>query len=330
LGALVEGGVLLTSRAVEAGWSKSTLSRYLAAEKWTRIRQGAWAEPGRAIDFSVRLRAAALLHPRLVVSHYSAAQFWRIETLSTSSRGVVEFTHPTLVSHRRSPGVRVRRIPLDDTDIYEWRGLRITEIPRTLADLLRAGPRNEALVAVESALGTRRVNGVRRPQLVTPAALAVALEAPLLGADRGRRLLALVDRGAGSPAETMARLHMLDAGLRPETQAEVRTPNGRRRYLDFLFRAEGLGVEIEGYAYHGSREAHRRDLVRFNEIMQCPEVRSLLRYGAEDVFRRPARMVEEIRRALAGLAAREAAQPRSARAAPRPTKLKPDTPARPC
>ncbi|WP_328769600.1 hypothetical protein [Streptomyces sp. NBC_00286] len=66
---------------------------------------------------------------------------------------------------------------------------------------------------------------------------------------------------------------MHDAGLHPESQAELRTPNGRRRYLDFLFRAEGLAVEIEGYAYHGTRESHRRDIARFNEIHQCKEVR---------------------------------------------------------
>ncbi len=36
--------------------------------------------------------------------------------------------------------------------------------------------------------------------------------------------------------------------------------DGRRRYLGFLFRAEGLAVEIEGYAHHGSRDARRRDI----------------------------------------------------------------------
>ena len=75
---------------------------------------------------------------------------------------------------------------------------------------------------------------------------------------------------------------MHDVGLRPEPQAELRTPDGRRRFLDFLFRAEGLGVEIEGYAYHGTRDAHRRDLYRFNQILQCPEVRTLLRFTAEE------------------------------------------------
>jgi very-short-patch-repair endonuclease len=79
---------------------------------------------------------------------------------------------------------------------------------------------------------------------------------------------------------------------------ELRTPDGRRRFLDFLFRAEGLAVEIEGYAYHGSREAHRKDIDRFNQVLRCPEVRLLLRYTAADVFQRPERMVDEIRAAL--------------------------------
>jgi very-short-patch-repair endonuclease len=95
---------------------------------------------------------------------------------------------------------------------------------------------------------------------------------------------------------------MRDAGLRPESQAELRTPAGRRRFLDFLFRAEGLGVEIEGYAYHGTRDSHRRDVYRFNQILRCPEVRALLRCTAEDVFHRPARMIQEIRAALVATA----------------------------
>ncbi|AEY89990.1 hypothetical protein ACWC4C_38070 [Streptomyces olivaceoviridis] len=94
---------------------------------------------------------------------------------------------------------------------------------------------------------------------------------------------------------------MYDADLHPESQAELRTPDGSRRVVDFLFRAAGLAVEIEGYAYHGTREAHRRDIDRFNQLLRCPEIRSLLRFSAEDVFRRPAYMVAEIRATLASL-----------------------------
>ncbi|MFJ4951335.1 hypothetical protein [Streptomyces sp. NPDC088760] len=57
----------------------------------------------------------------------------------------------------------------------------------------------------------------------------------------------------------------------------------------------------EGYGYHGTREAHRQDVYRFNQLLRCPEIRSLLRFSAEDVFRRPAYVVAEIRATLVSL-----------------------------
>ncbi|MET8942306.1 hypothetical protein ABZX30_01600 [Streptomyces sp. NPDC004542] len=261
------------------------------------------------MDLRTRLLAVQLLKPRLIVSHRSAAAIWRIETLAGVSGTPLEFTDPQLTLRREGSGVRVHRLPLGTHDVWERQGLRLTPPTRTLADLLRDGPRDEAVVAVDSALSERRVGGLRRLPLLKADAIADALEATSptsptsRGAVRGREWLRLTDPLAGSPAETVARLRMHDAGLHPESQAELRTAEGRRRYLDFLFRREGLGVEIEGYAYHGTRDAHRRDMARFNQILQCPEVRNLLRFGAEEVFHRPAHMLQEIRTALGALAA---------------------------
>ncbi|MEU3896201.1 hypothetical protein [Streptomyces sp. NPDC045251] len=304
LRALVECGVLLTSRALDAGWSRSALSRRLGDDGWARVRQGVWAEPETEVDLGLRLKAPQLLHPELVVSHRTSAQLWSIEVPAVGAdaggAALIEFTDPLLTSRRRLMGAHVHHLPLANSDV-ETVGrhrLRITTVARTLADLLRSGPRDDALVSVESALTRRRVEGVPRPPLISPAALATELASPLLGGARARQWLALVDLGAGSPAETIARLRMHDAGLRPETQAEVRTRDGRRRFLDFFFRAEGLAIEIEGYAYHGTRDSHRRDMARFNEIAHCPEVRRLLRYPATDVFHHPARILREIRQAL--------------------------------
>ncbi|GAA3128031.1 hypothetical protein GCM10017687_48670 [Streptomyces echinatus] len=292
---------MLTSRALAEGWPRVPLARRLRSDGWSRIRSGAWAEPGREVGLPLRLRAAQLLRPQLVVSHRSAAHLWRIETLTTGTPDQLAFTDPALSARPSLSEVRVHRIPLPETDIVNRAGMRVTRVPRTVADLLRAGPRDDALVAVESALTFRRVGGQRRAPVTTLAAVRLALEAPRLGAARAKDWLRLADPRAGSPAETVARLRMLDAGLRPEPQAEVHTPDGRRRYLDFLFREAGLAVEIEGYAYHGSRDAHRRDIARFNQVLQCPEVRRLLRFSAEDVFNRPAWMIGEIRNALTEL-----------------------------
>ncbi|MFJ8534164.1 endonuclease domain-containing protein [Streptomyces sp. NPDC093591] len=236
------------------------------------------------------------------MSHRSAAGLWRIETLTPAAKEPLEFIDPHLTLRHESKDLRVHRMPLAQGDAVVWQGLRVTGVRRTLADLLRAGPRDEALVAVDSALTYRRVMGNRRPPLTDTRSLAAALKTNAQGTARARTWLRLSDPQSGSPAETIARLRMYDAGLRPESQVELHTPYGRRFVLDFLFRKEGLAVEIEGYAYHGSRDAHRRDVTRFNQILQCPEVRTLLRYSAEDVFHRPDRMITEIRTTLAATA----------------------------
>ncbi|MFF5158831.1 hypothetical protein ACFY3N_21870 [Streptomyces sp. NPDC000348] len=161
LRALAQGGVLLTARALNAGWPQSSLTARLHAEGWTRVQNGAWVVPGKVIDLGVRLRVTQLLTPRLVVSHHSAARLWQIETLGAGSAERVEFTDPGLSFRGRLTGVRVHRLPLVGTDVEYRGGLRVTDVPRTLADLLRSGGRDNALVAVESALGYRRVAGVR-------------------------------------------------------------------------------------------------------------------------------------------------------------------------
>ncbi|MFC9680153.1 hypothetical protein [Streptomyces sp. NPDC056948] len=298
---LAQGGVLLTCRALESGWPRRSLTRALRAEGWGRLQAGAWVEPGQAADLPTRLRAVQLLNHRLVVSHSSAAALWRIETLAAAAKSPLEFIDPALSFRGKVKDVRVRRMLLDSGDVALRYGLRVTSPVRTLTDLLRSLPRDDAIVALESAVTYRRVGGARRAPLAGPDAVAAALSAPSQGSARARRWLGLCDPRAGSPAETIARLRMADSGLRPENQVELFTPLGRRAVLDFLFRREGLAVEIEGYAYHGTREAHRRDVSRFNQVLQCPEVRSLLRFTAQDVFREPDRMITEIRAALIAL-----------------------------
>ncbi|MER5551646.1 hypothetical protein ABT001_08185 [Streptomyces sp. NPDC002793] len=289
-------GILLTREAIAAGSSERQLIRSLHAERWQRVVPGAWAAPGTELTPWVRARAVQILHPGHTLSHRAAASLHLIELL----REAVEFTDPDSTTGRRH-GFPVHRTPLTPAEIRTHRGLRSTIPLRTLRDLLLSGPRDEALVAVDSALSTRTVSGVRRTRLVTPDLLAtVCATHPTRhhGVPRARAWLTLADPRSGSPAETVARLRMHDAGLHPVSQAELLTPAGRRIRPDFLFLREGVVVEIEGYAYHGSRDAHRRDLDRFNALSACPGVRLILRFPAATVFRTPDRMIDEIRTAL--------------------------------
>ncbi|MDG4535854.1 hypothetical protein [Streptomyces sp. AV19] len=197
----------------------------------------------------------------------------------------------------------MHRMDLGVGEIVAVEGIRVTTVVRTMADLLRAGPRDDALVAVESAVNWRpsqEAARCRRRPLTTLDKVREALASGvgMWGTKRAVEWLGLADPGAGSPVETLARLWMRDAGLVPETQVRFVTPSGRTVYVDFFFRGRGLVVEIEGYAWHGSRAQHQRDTVRYNDLADCPEVRKILRFTAADVLHRPAVMVRRVQAAL--------------------------------
>lgn len=301
LATLAPGGVLFTAKAREAGWPEQLLHRRLRTAGWQPIHLGAWTAPGRLVDWLTHAWVVQSLQPHLVCSHRTAAALHLVEILDTSrtrTRHATEFTDPRPGPHRRRPGTRVHRLPLTAADRTVRRGLTTTSAVRTVGDLIRCLPRNEAVAAADSALATRTVRGVRRPPLVHASALRAELATRRHGAVRARPWLALTDPRSGSPAETLARLHLHDAGLHPETQAALRTPSGRILHPDFFFRAQGLVVEVEGYAFHGTRETHTGDLRRFNELQTCPEVRRVLRFTAVEVFRHPDRVITQIREAL--------------------------------
>ncbi|MER7725180.1 hypothetical protein [Streptomyces sp. NPDC096323] len=298
LALLAPGGVLFTARAVEAGWNRRRLAYGLRRGNWQLITPGAWAAPGRRVDWFTRAWAVQTLQPHLVCSHRTAAALHRLELLRAPGDEVVEFTHPRPGAYRGRLGIRFHQLSLTPADRTVRRSLHVTSAARTVGDLMRQLPRAEAVVVADSALSARRVRGARRPPLIRLAELHAELASPRHGAARARTLLPLLDPASGSPAETVARLLLHDAGLHPETQAALRTPTGRHLRPDFFFRAEGLVVEVEGYAFHGTRDAHAEDVRRFNELQSCPEIRRILRFTATDIYRHPQRVLTDITGAL--------------------------------
>ncbi|MEU3687321.1 endonuclease domain-containing protein [Streptomyces narbonensis] len=306
LAILARGGVLLTVWALAAGWSRGRLSGRLRRDGWQGICRGAWAAPGKEVDWRVRATALQLLRPELVCSHGTAARLHRIELLGASVDGgpPLDFTAPAASRSTRDSLIRIHATTsLTDGDCAMRRGLRVTTPARTVGDLIRScGSREEAVVAADSALARRVVGGVRREALVRYEDLSAELAAPRAGGPCARAWLPLTEAASGSPAESVARLRMRDAGLHPSSQPVLRAPgDGRTLRPDFLFREAGLVVEVEGYAFHGTRRAHERDVARFNALQSCPEVRRVLRFTAREVFTAPDRMTRTIRTALASL-----------------------------
>jgi hypothetical protein len=286
------GGVLPVTVALSLGWSRDQLRTLVLELGWSRPVTGLLAAPGVAAAHPlVRLRALQARHPYLVVSHRTAAVLLGIDVLRRPGEpdpleGELECIDPRAERPRvRRPGFRVHRSALSAGEVMTVRGLRLTSSVRTVTDLLRSGQRNFAVAALDTAL---------RKRLVSLAEVAAALEeGSQLCRRRAWEAFRLADPRAESVSESEARLAMHDAGLRPRSQALVLTPGGVRR-LDFLFEAEGLGVEPEGRRHHWTRPGHQRDARRFNDLGACRKVRHVLRYTWEDVFLRPEAMIAEI------------------------------------
>lgn len=283
--AAAHDGVVTVAAARELGYDWARLRAITRGEGWTRVAPSAYAVPG-PIDLRARVRAEQLRHGALVASHRTAAALHGADLLVPGFEFTVDGA-----GRYDAPNGAVHRWTLDRGDVRTIDGLRMTSAARTATDLLRALPRDEAVIAVD---------GLLRSRAVTLDAVAARLER-LAGRrfTRSRAWPAFrrLDPRAGSVAESQARLVLHDAGLRPRSQAVLVDVTGRRVRVDFWF-AAGVAVEVEGFAFHASRDQHQSDIARFNDLARIPGV-TVLRFSWADVFHRPRVLVSAVRAALA-------------------------------
>lgn len=158
---------------------------------------------------------------------------------------------------------------------------RVQDPARALARMLACCPRDDAVVALDHALYKR---------LVTRADVARHLgpRAP----DRVRRALALADAGGQSIIETLARLALVDAGFAVRTQPSFAGVGD----VDLLVEGRVI-VECDGYEFHSSRAAFRKDRRRDRVLHAYGYV--VLRFTYEDIVDDPGCVVRAVRRVLA-------------------------------
>ena len=117
-----------------------------------------------------------------------------------------------------------------------------------------------------------------------------------------RILLETVRRSTASPLEVCARFHLLNAGLRVETEVEL--PGVGR--VDFLI--DGwLVLEIDGFAFHSGRGQYRTDRQRWNAAAAGGWI--TLRITAEMILHRPAEFVFLVRQTQARWGSRRRQRP---------------------
>ena len=150
--------------------------------------------------------------------------------------------HTGLVVHRR-----------DGAPLTSYRGRRLTTPGWTAVEVARNLRRPRALATLDAALRSQMCD--RRDLFA--AAKAQAGRRGIVGV---RDLIPKARPEAESPMESEARLAMLDGGLpEPVLQYEIVDRDGHLWRVDFAWPDRRVAVEYDGFGWHSSPEALRRD-----------------------------------------------------------------------
>jgi very-short-patch-repair endonuclease len=212
-------GVVTTAQLLGAGVGRRSIARRVAAGWLVAMHRGVYQVGPVTSECGREMAAVLACGEGALLSHHSAAAVWGFGRRD-------RVVHVTVPGHaRRSrPGIRVHRSLSLDAAVQD--GLPLTRPARTLRDLERTLPSHE----VERARERAAMLG-----------LVVPDDAPdgFTRSEAERRLTQLC-KLAGLPA--------------PRTNARVAGFE-----VDALWPAERLIVEIDGWAYHRTREAFERD-----------------------------------------------------------------------
>jgi very-short-patch-repair endonuclease len=266
----------------DIGVSRSTLSRAVARGELVRLTRSAFAIPG-ADDGLTPLAAALITYPAAVASHRAAAWLWQLVGIEAP---VPDITVPR--GRRPTIGVPHQAGDLEPFEVRLVDNLRVTDPTRTLCDLGAVCDGEVVERAVESAL-RKGLTSLRRlewrcAQLTRrgragPGALRAVLDARGTAAAtesllETRYLQVLRDHGVPLPVRQHAVFH------RGRFVARV----------DNAYPEVKVFVELDGWAFHGSRGAFQRDRERQNDLVLAGW--SPLRFTWGDVHDRPGETAE--------------------------------------
>jgi very-short-patch-repair endonuclease len=276
-------GGFATSQALRRdGVSRRVLQRSVEASRVVRLRRGVY---GLGLpDGSDALRAAAVALGA-VVSHDSAAVLWGLELAHQAGQHV---TVPRSRGRARHDGVVVHRLDVDQVQDHE--GIPVTTPLRTVLDCAASLATNLAVVVADSAL---------RAGLVVPEELrAAAALTTGRNAAKVRRVVALTDPQSGSVLESLLRVLLVLAGLRPdESQFVIRDGRAFVARVDLVYHRARLVVEADGFEFHRERADYRSDRRKMNAF--CRTDWSVLRFTWEDVRLHPQYVVDAVAYELA-------------------------------
>jgi very-short-patch-repair endonuclease/predicted transcriptional regulator of viral defense system len=289
----------------ESGWvtvpellqrvSRRTIANWVAAGTLVRLQPGVLALPASAQHWRTRV-AAALQGRDGVASHGTALALWE---LISHPAGPVHVTVDSGMSARGGSGVVVHRSPGIYAERRRATGLAVTSVERSVVDTWgRPGPLARADIRAAAIAAVRR-------RLCSARDLASELDrqSRLPGRAELRRLISLLADGCQSELEIWGCLHVLRGpGMPSFVQQRAVAVAGQTFYLDAAFEDVLLAIEMDGAAWHGSRDQRERDIRRDGLLATVGWQTLRFSYarmtGSPDSCRREIRSVYAARRRL--------------------------------
>lgn len=247
-------GVVTRAQLRRLGLTDDRIDRRLASGALTVLHRGVFLVGPLPQEHTRGMAAVLACGDGTVLSHVSAAVVWRIAVAHDT---VVHVMVPG-PRRRRRPGIRVHEARLAPDEVTRRNRIPVTSCARTLLDFAATAPTRELERAVAEAVALRLVSERQLRRLVERH-----------GGTRGSaRLRALLNSGMPAARTRSEAEESLLALIR---RSGLPVPRVNERVhgfeVDFRWSAERLIVEVDGYAFHGSRERFEGDRSRDAELM---------------------------------------------------------------
>jgi hypothetical protein len=295
--------IKLTRALLAEGYNHDDLRRLQRRSELVRVRRGAYAtesSPDLAVDERHRrlvLATAPQLREGAILSHGSAAVLHGLPVWPEA----VEKVH--VIRSRQGHGtkrsvVQVHGAPIGRREVTMIDGVPVTSLTRTVLDLARTLPMEQAVASGDRALAL----GLPRGELETG---LLAMER-WPGIRSARRAVAFLDVRSESVGESVSRVRLMEEGLpAPELQREMFGPDGRLiARVDFCWEEQKTIGEFDGKIKYGRllKPWQRIEDVIFDEKLREDALRDLgwqiVRWLWRDLYRRGV-LRERVQRAFA-------------------------------
>lgn len=314
------GGPHRVSALLDSGLTRGQLRCAVDAGTLLLVRRGivvprqAWADADLGIRRSWALGSALLSFPGSWGSHDSAVRRWGLPEfrLPRDDHDEVPRTHITRVGAARVDGwLTVHGCDTPPACVVAVDGIRTTDLVRTSIESAATRSLRGAIVLIDAAM--RMAAQADHPErelreVVGDRAVVGALRLRwryAIGAYAGHRWVTMVreavelaDPAAESVLESLSRHAIWCSTLpRPQIGVRLRGDDGRYYWVDMWWPDRQVFGEADGLSKYVGPEALIEEKRR-HEALEGPGRRGV-RWGWEQVYPDPARMIDRIRHALA-------------------------------